>query len=139
MTSPKLSQFCITFAEQVPITSYFSFPKKRRGKEKKGKGGRKKRWEKWGFSPSLLKRFSSPLLFFGKEKYDVTGTCSAKVIQNWDSFHGVMDVLTNFKLIIIEMLRLLQIVLWITIKNINSATFNYQNIRASKILKRYFC
>ena len=37
---------------------------------KKGRGEEKKRWEKRGFSPSLLKRFSSPLPFFGKEKYD---------------------------------------------------------------------
>ena len=51
---------------KIPVTSYFSFPKKGRGENLSKRDGRKP-----PFLPSLFFFFSSPLPFLGKEKYDV--------------------------------------------------------------------
>ena len=101
MTPWKLSQFCITFVEHVPVTSYFSFLKKRRGEENLFKrDGENPLFSHLFFLPPFP-FFSFPLLFFGKEKYDVIGTCSAKVIQNWDSFGDVeLDNLASIAFIL---------------------------------------
>ena len=95
MTPWKLSQFCITFAEHVPVTSYFSFPKKGRGEENLFKrDGENPLFSHLFFLPPFP-FFSFPLPFFGKEKYDVTGIMFLK--SNTKSGKFVMCPLTVFK------------------------------------------
>ena len=74
-TKPILFQICITFEKCDSNYVIFFFPEK-------GKGGRKSLQKRWGKPPFRSSLFSSPLPFFGKEKYDVTGVALFKSDTN---------------------------------------------------------
>ena len=101
LTKPILFRICITFEKCDSSYVIFFFPEK-------GKGGRKSLQKRWGKPPFLPSLFSSPLPFFGKEKYDVTGVVFLKKLYKiWKDW--VVSKL-GYELTSMQILKIIKII-----------------------------